>query len=112
MEWEYLRAWRLHNRMTLLCVARLAGTTHSTVLRWEKGKQSVPDEKFKKLAEIYGCTPAELAYHPTNRARGALLHAAMMLAKDLPLDRAVAWVGVGMTMASVEKQRRLAHICH
>ena len=63
----------------------------------------MPNGKFERLAEIYGCTPAELAYHPENRTRGAMLHAAMILAKDLPIDQAEAWVGIGLTMAAVKK---------
>ena len=97
--WTHLRAWRRAQRLTLLYVAETVGTTHSTVLRWEKGKQAVPPEKFDERAQVYGCTTTELSYDPNDRARGALEHAAIRLARDLPLDKVEAWVAVGRAMA-------------
>lgn len=95
---KHLRAWRLQNRLTLVKVAETLGTTHSTLLRWEKGEISVPRKMVVRLAEIYGCTPAELEYNPVERARGQLVHAAIELAQSLPEDKAKAWLEAGRAM--------------
>ena len=95
---KHLRAWRRQNRLTLVNVAEKLGTTHSTVLRWERGEISVPKKMIMRLAEIYGCTPAELEYDPTERARGQLVDIAIELAQTLPEEQARAWLEAGRAM--------------
>jgi len=100
---KHLRAWRLEKRLTLVVVAEKLGTTHSTLLRWERGALSVPKKMVVRLAEIYGCSPAELEYDPTERARGQLVHMAIELAQSLPEEQARAWLEAGRMMKPREK---------
>jgi transcriptional regulator with XRE-family HTH domain len=62
-------AWRRASSLTLQEVAGRLGTTHTTVLRYEKGEVKVPNGTIRLLAEIYGCTPAELEVDPKDSIR-------------------------------------------
>jgi transcriptional regulator with XRE-family HTH domain len=82
----HLRAWRRAAGLTLHEVAQRLGTTHSTILRYEKGEFRLPVGAVQLLAEIYGCTPAELECDPKERKEGKRVHDAIELAKSLPPD--------------------------
>mgnify|MGYP003394183735 CR=1 FL=1 len=42
MHGQELRTWRLHNGWTLIETARYLGTTKTTVHRWEKDRNAIP----------------------------------------------------------------------
>lgn len=101
---EHLRAWRRASRLTLQEVARRLGTTHTTVLRYEKGEVKVPADTLRLLAEIYGCTPAELEVDPKDRDRGKRVHDAIQLAKSLPPELNERWLEIGRLLLEERKK--------
>jgi transcriptional regulator with XRE-family HTH domain len=74
--WEHLRAWRRTLGQTLQSVASVIGVTHSTLLRYERGEIKVPPDVLRQLAQMYGCTPVELQFAPSDRQKGLRLHRA------------------------------------
>jgi transcriptional regulator with XRE-family HTH domain len=65
----YLLAWRRHLEKSQEWLAGELGTSHSTVLRWEKGQAGVDEKTFAEIARVYGITPAELSAHPNDASR-------------------------------------------
>ena len=102
MTW-HLKDWRTLRGLSLERVANELGTSHTTLMRWEGGVHKVPDERIKQLAEIYGCTPAELEHPPEQREMGQRVHEAIELAKTLSPDDAQLWLQTGRHLA--EKSR-------
>jgi len=101
---EYLRSWRRASGLTLHDVARRLGTTHTTVLRYEKGQLTVSAGVIRLLAEIYGCTPAELEVDPKERQRGKRVNDAIQLAKSLPPHLNDRWLEIGRLLLDAEKK--------
>lgn len=101
---EHLRAWRRASSLTLQEVAGRLGTTHTTVLRYEKGEVKVPADTLRLLAEIYGCTPAELEVDPKDRDRGKRVHDAIQLAKSLPPELNERWLEIGRLLLEERKK--------
>lgn len=104
--WNHLRAWRRTSSRTLQEVARQLGTTHTTVLRYEKGHLKVPNDVIKQLAEIYGCTPAELEFDPKDRKVGKSIHDAINLAKSMPPEITERWLEIGRLLLGEQKKER------
>jgi transcriptional regulator with XRE-family HTH domain len=100
----HLRAWRRASSLTLHEVARRLGATHTTLLRYEKGELTVSAEVIRLLAEIYGCTPAELEVDPGERERGKRIHDAIELAKSLPPDLNERWLEIGRLLLGAREK--------
>ena len=100
----HLRAWRRAAGLTLHEVAQRLGTTHSTILRYEKGEFRLPVGAVQLLAEIYGCTPAELECEPGERKEGKRVHDAIELAKSLPPDLTDRWLEIGRILLGEPKK--------
>jgi transcriptional regulator with XRE-family HTH domain len=56
----FLRAWRNHSGMSLEEVAPKVGITHGTLSRIERGAVPYNQDLLERLADLYGCEPAEL----------------------------------------------------
>ena len=54
-----------------------------------------PADMIAALAELYGCTPAELEVDPAERHKGMRVHEAILLAKSLPEDAVDRWLEIG-----------------
>ena len=93
--WQHLRAWRKLTGKTLVEVAKALGTTHSTVLRYERGEMKVPNEVIDQLAKLYGCVPAELQHDPAKREVGRRIHDAIELLHSLDPQAAERWLEIG-----------------
>jgi hypothetical protein len=52
-------------------------------------------EILAALAELYGCTPAELEVPPGQREQGRRVHDAILLAKSLPAEVVDRWLEIG-----------------
>jgi len=92
---NFLREWRKLSDKTLVEVATVLGTTHTTILRYERGQMKVPAEVINALAEIYSCVPAELQFAPEDRASGRRIHEAITLLNDLDPEIAKRWIEIG-----------------
>jgi transcriptional regulator with XRE-family HTH domain len=88
--------------MTLQQVAGSLDISHTTLLRYEKGLVVPSDDTVRRLAEIYGCTPAELELDPKDRRKGQRVHLAIELAKSLPPEFVDQWLEIGRLM--IEKK--------
>jgi transcriptional regulator with XRE-family HTH domain len=97
--WKNLRPWRKAAGLTLQEVSGRLGTTHSSILRYEKGEVKPSPAVLAALAELYGCTPAELEVPPAQRKKGKRVHDAILLAKSLPDDVVDRWIEIGRLMA-------------
>ena len=93
--WKNLRPWRKASGFTLQEVAERLGVTHSSILRYEKGAVKPSPEILTALAELYGCTPAELEVPPGQREQGRRVHDAILLAKSLPAEVVDRWLEIG-----------------
>lgn len=103
---KHLRAWRHLAGLTQAEVASSVATTHATVSRWEAGVLSIPAEKLNDLALLYGATPAELLFSPTDRGMARRLHRAAKLIEALPPDEAEQWLALGTTLAGRKSDLR------
>ena len=81
-------------------VAAALGATHTTILRYERGEMKLTRETLAQLAELYGCTPAELQFDPSERKHGQRLHAAMELVQELDPESAEKWLEIGRLLKS------------
>lgn len=90
--------------LTLHEVAQRLGTTHSTILRYEKGEFRLPVGAVHLFAGIYGCTPSELECEPGERKEGKRVHDAIELAKSLPPDLTDKWLEVGRVLLNDRKK--------
>ena len=95
---RHLRAWRQHAKCTLSAVGAYLGASHTTVLRYERGDMKVPADVIIRLAELYGCTPSELQFHPDNRDQGRNIHDAIQILQNLDPQIAEKWLEVGRIM--------------
>jgi len=71
------------------------GTTHTTILRYERGDMKLPRNVLEELARLYQCKPTELQFDPADRKRGQLLHEAMELVQGMDPDIAQRWLEIG-----------------
>jgi transcriptional regulator with XRE-family HTH domain len=97
--WKNLRPWRKASGFTLQEVAERLGVTHSSILRYEKGAVKPSPEILTALAELYGCTPAELEVPSGKRQEGKRVHDAILLAKSLPGEVADRWLEIERLLA-------------
>jgi transcriptional regulator with XRE-family HTH domain len=81
--------------LTLQSVATALGTTHTTILRYERGVMKPTVEVLRELARVYGCVPAELEFAPVERARGRRLHDAGELLREMDAEMADRWLELG-----------------
>lgn len=51
-----LRALRVNKGLKAIEVADMLGVNVKTVSNWENGKNRIPFDSVKRLADIYGCT--------------------------------------------------------
>lgn len=79
----HLKAWREHFRKTLEWVADQVQTSHTSVMRWERGTSGVDDATFAAIAKAYGITPAELSAPPSEAERARQMHRLMTRLKNL-----------------------------
>jgi len=93
--WDKLRAWRKFSGFTLQRVASALGTTHTTILRYERGEMKLPPEVVLELARLYGCKPIELQFDPQDREQGQRLHEAMDLVQQMDAETAQRWLDIG-----------------
>jgi transcriptional regulator with XRE-family HTH domain len=100
----HLRAWRSLTGLTLQQVAGALGISHTTLLRYEKGIVMPSDDTVRRLAEIYGCTPAELQLDPKDRRKGQRVHLAIELAQNLPPEFVDQWLEIGRLMIKKDNQ--------
>lgn len=98
----HLRAWRRLAGLTLQQVAGVLSIAHTTLMRYEKGFVVPADDTVRRLAEIYGCTPAELQLDPKDRKKGQRVHLAIELAQNLPPEFVDRWLELGQLM--IEKK--------
>jgi len=94
----HLRAWRKYAGRTLVDVGEYLRTSHTTVLRYERGEMKVPADVIDRLAELYGCTPSELQFHPDKRNLGRNIHDAIKILEEMNPDIAERWLEVGRLM--------------
>jgi transcriptional regulator with XRE-family HTH domain len=92
---NFLREWRKHSGKTLVEVANVLGTTHTTILRYERGQMKVPVEVMNALADLYSCVPAELQFDPADREAGRRIHEALILINELDPEVAARWLEIG-----------------
>lgn len=52
----------------------------------------------RRLAEIYGCAPAELEMDPKDRKKGQRIHLAIELVQRLPPELVDRWLEIGQLM--------------
>jgi len=71
----------------LVEVANVLGTTHTTILRYERGQMKVPVEVMNALAE--------LQFDPADRESGRRIHEALMLFNELDPEIATRWLEIG-----------------
>jgi len=57
-------------------------------------------ETLLQLAQLYGCSPAELQFPPHERDQGQRLHEAMELAQQLDPEVAKKWLEIGRLLKS------------
>jgi transcriptional regulator with XRE-family HTH domain len=100
---EHLKAWREACDLTQTQVANKLGTTHATVSRWESGVQAIHPKTFRRLADVYGATPAELLVSPLNRAMALRFHQAAEIISRLDDQEVEQWLGIGHSLAKREK---------
>lgn len=55
----------------------------------------LPQDILVELAKLYGCTPVELQFEPSERERGRRLHEAMELVQELSPEAAQRWIEIG-----------------
>ena len=91
----HLRAWRKKSGRTLQQVAVALGTTHTTILRYERGDMKPPADMLRRLAELYDCLPAELQYDPAERDKGRRMHEALEILATLDPELAERWLEIG-----------------
>ena len=56
MEYKFakrLKELRLENKLSMVQLAKLMGTTDGSICRWENGKHDIKGEELFKLAEIF-----------------------------------------------------------
>jgi transcriptional regulator with XRE-family HTH domain len=92
---NFLREWRKFSGKTLVEVAKILGTTHTTILRYERSEMKIPAEMVNALADLYRCVPAELQFAPADRETGRRIHEAIILLNDLDPDVATRWLEIG-----------------
>jgi transcriptional regulator with XRE-family HTH domain len=92
---NFLRDWRKFSGKTLVEVAKVLGTTHTTILRYERGQMKIPAEVMNALAELYCCVPAELQFAPADRESGRRIHEAIILLNGLDPEVAARWLEIG-----------------
>ena len=100
--WQHLRGWRKHSGWTLKRVACALGTTHTTILRYERGEMKLPPEILRELAQLYACKPSELQFDPKERDKGQRLHEALELLQDLEPEAEQRWLDIGRLLKSKE----------
>jgi len=49
---NFLREWRKFSGKTLVEVAKILGTTHTTILRYERSEMKIPAEMVNALADL------------------------------------------------------------
>lgn len=55
-----IKEWRLWNNMTPEDLAKATGLSRPTISRLESGARVYRQEHLEMIAEIFGCTPADL----------------------------------------------------
>ena len=95
----HLLAWRQKMDKTQEWLANELGTSHSTVLRREKGTAGVDDATFAEIARIYGITVAELSASPEDAAKAKEMDRLMRALRDMDEDglRALATMAERLT---------------
>lgn len=99
--YRHLRTWRLHCGLTLAQVAKVLGTSHSTILRYEQGRLVPSNEALARLAVLYECRPCELTFSPEHRDRGRRQHEALDLLDALSDADAERWLTFGRELMNV-----------
>jgi transcriptional regulator with XRE-family HTH domain len=61
---HYLRAWRVHRKLSQQEVARIMGTNASAVSKYELGELPYTQRVIEVLAAIYRCKPSDLIGTP------------------------------------------------
>lgn len=79
----HLMAWRAHVKKTQEWLANEIGTSHSTVLRYERQETGVNDATFAAIAKAYGITVAELSAPPDERDRAKQLDRLLSIVQKL-----------------------------
>ena len=82
----HLHAWRVHMDKTQQWLADELGTSHTTVLRWEKGHGGVDDATFEAIAKAYGISVAQLSAHPSETSKAQELDRLWRAVRQLDTD--------------------------
>jgi len=94
----HLKTWRLHRGLTLAPVAKVLGTSHFTILRYEQGRYIPSDEALVRLSALYGCKPCEMMFPPDQRHRGRRQHEAIDLLTAMSDADAERWLAFGRNL--------------
>ena len=100
----HLRAWRKHMQMTQVELANILGTDHTTLGRYERGTLRVDDSTFRRIAEIYGVSVAELSAHPSEREKSQNMHRIMTAWAHLDPEDAKSLADMAQRFASYPKK--------
>ncbi len=100
----FLRAWRKKMKLTQVALANKLGTDHTTVGRYERGELRVDAETFRKIAEVYGVTVAELNADPNDQAKARHMHRLMEGWAVLDDDDARAIADMAERLAAAKKK--------
>lgn len=65
---------------------------------------TVPSDVIRLLAEVYGCTAAELDVDPKEREKGKRIHDAIQLAKSMSPDLTDRWLEIGRLLLEERKK--------
>ncbi len=101
----HLAAWRRHFDITLQELANKLGTTHTSVMRWEKGESGVDDKTFAAIAEAYGITVAELSAPPTDAAAAREMHRLMTAMQRLKSGDLAVLADLAEKLAAPPRER-------
>ena len=101
---HHLRAWRQHSGLTLEQTANMLGVKENSLSDKELGKRPVTTEELTKLAEIYGCEPWMLLAADPNSEKLSQIRRARDVINTLPPNQTDAWLNMGETLASPDKQ--------
>lgn len=85
---NFLRPWRKKMKLTQVALASRLGADHTTIGRYERGELGVDEKTFRRIADIYGISVAELSSDPSEQNKSQHMHRIMAGWSDLDEDDA------------------------